>query len=164
MPLVHIYRKKCSINAQRYGNRSNAIRICYIGVADDERLNVKEIARLAYKLHKFFGKRIEMCIVSRPDQRIREVDTEIRQWLRVVVIKQFLTDEEKTEFLRKCDVAMFTAKRIRFVVPPLFVVEAHSCGCLVYAPHLATMLREEGLDNVYSSIDELVDAIRKLMT
>ncbi len=139
------------------------IRIVYIGAIDSERLNTREIAELVYKLHKAFNKSIEIYIVTRPDQRAREIDRMIRPWLRLIVIKRLLSDDEKRKLLSRCHIAVFTAKRIRFVVPPLFVVEAHSCGCLIYAPHLADMLREEGLSNVYSSITELIEVLRETM-
>jgi len=162
LPVWKLYR--FHIPKQPYRRGGKTIRITYVGVVDTERLNVEDIARLVYKLRKAFGKSIELYVVARADQNVKEVDRWVRPWLRIVVIKRFLDDTEKRELLCRCHIATFTAKRIRFVVPPLFVVEARSCGCLVYAPYLANVLREEGLDNVYSSIDELVEALRKSMS
>jgi len=161
LPIWRLYR--FHIPRPTYRRDSEAIRIVYIGVIDGERFNTREIAKLVYGLHKAFGRDIELYVVARPDQNAREADVLVRPWLRVVITKKFLNDYEKQELLRRCHVVVFTAKRIRFVLPPLSVVEAHSCRCLVYAPNLADVLKEEGLSDVYRSIDELVDAIRKLM-
>jgi len=142
---------------------AGSIRVCYIGAIDSERLNPRVIAKLLRDLHTALGMNIELKVVARPDQNVEEVSVKMRPWLKLAVTKKFLTDEEKCNLLNQCHVAVFTAKRMRFVVPPMFVIEALQHRCLVYAPYLGDILQRENLRNIFTDSTKLIDLLRNTL-
>ena len=142
------------------------IRIGYIGVVDDERFNLRIVLQLAFNIHKTLKKNVELVIVQRSNtsSRATEKSKLIGQWLRVKLINKYLSLEEKCKFFKYIDVFVFTAKRVRFVIPPIAVLEALWHNAIVYAPYLGEFLKKElraGVwkakrGNVYVAVDEIL--------
>jgi len=142
---------------------TNGIKVCYIGVADSERLNPRVLAKLLHDLHSSLNMNIELKIVMRPDQSGKEINVKVRPWLKIIVTKKFLSEEEKCNLLSQCHVAVFTAKKIRFTVPPMFIIEALQHKCLVYAPYLGDILQRESLKNIFTDTTRLIESLRNIL-
>ncbi|OYT57524.1 MAG: hypothetical protein B6U76_00715 [Desulfurococcales archaeon ex4484_217_2] len=168
LPFIEIVLRKskntCS-EVRKFSNKRmlNSVKICYIGSIDSERTNPSAIAKLLYVLSNNLGKNVELILVCRTGRITKRGSKTviIIPRIKVKLIERTLSEYEKITLLSKCNIALFTAKRIRFLIPPYFLIEATGCNIPIYAPYIAPILRLEGLDNVFERIDELINYLTR---
>ena len=141
--------------------KGKRVKVCYIGPIDDERVNPRAIAQFLHKLKKKLNKEVELVLVGRTEEDYGSRIVSISPQIRVVLIERRMSDYEKDMLLTDCDIALFVARRVRFLIPPFFLIEASRNRTPIYAPHLASILRREGINNVFDSLDQLIDFLTR---
>jgi len=133
----------------------DTIRLCYIGETNSDRTNPRELLLIVYRLMKESGKNVELIIVPRSEssENINETTFCLMNCkIKIRILRTLLNNTEKHRFLAKCSAAIFIAKRIRYVLPPTFIIEASLHGLPIIAPYIAHILKIEGINQVIEDV------------